>query len=833
MIVIPTYNERKNIRELAARIRKVLPNAPILFVDDDSPDGTGSEIEDLMRSDSLVRLIKRNGKGGLGSAYREGFKQALQDNSSEYVVEMDADLSHHPEALPELLAALREHDVVVGSRYVKGGRIENWGWSRRMISRLGNLYARFIVGIGVSDLTAGFVAYRKQALKLLDLDEIKSDGYAFQIEMKYRLAEQGAKIAEVPIVFSERREGESKFSSGIFGEGVRLPWQLLRRKVAENPATVAGGLLVFLAPLLVYGLTSPDTIYLGDSPEFAMAVETLGIPHPPGYPSYMVLAKLFSFFVWGSTAFRLALFSAFCASLGLFFVYLTCLRLFSGNGRRSLSAVLAAAAAPLLIAFTDIFWSQAIMAKMYQLHFLVVAILIWIAVKYFERPKAKHVLWAAFLFGLGFGAHQMILFFVPVFILAFLVKRLSCEEARYILNPVVTKKIVLAALALGIAGLGFYAYLPIRSSMEPLYQWGDSSTFNAFMTHVTRSEYSDLGQSFNWKYKAEFIVSFFRNTTAQFKALLLLAIPGLAWLFVRRRNFALLSLSIFALNTLGIILTRSLPWTFDGQAYSSFYYLPAYAITGIWITAGFSRLFSTGLIKFSSVALIAFLVAAPSYFLYNNYARNNLYSFTFLEDYSRKLLESLEPNAVLIVSYDGVVNDSMVFGLFYQQKVNGVRTDVKIADSGDIYPNVDREVLTRVYDLDKLKNFRTLLVRYLSKQPSYQNRPIYTTYPVDNLEIGWHSQSNGLAYRFGGTAPLPLVDFSPKDSDVDVLERSYFGRDLLAQYYYVRATGLLDSGDKGAAEKMFILAINNDNEVVSEDSLGFMAHRMKKNNLKK
>ncbi|MCL5436016.1 MAG: polyprenol monophosphomannose synthase [Patescibacteria group bacterium] len=225
MLVIPTYNEKNNLRDLVKRIRQVLPDMPILFVDDNSPDGTAEEIRGLMSADPAIRLWVRPGKQGLGSAYRETFLKLLDEPGTEYFIAMDADLSHPPEILPEMVRLLGMHPVVVGSRYLRGGRVENWNWLRRLISRLGNWYARVLTRVPVSDLTSGFVGYRREALRNLSLQDFDSEGYAFQVEMKHRLHKSGANIFELPIVFTERREGASKFSFAIIMEAAAYPFK--------------------------------------------------------------------------------------------------------------------------------------------------------------------------------------------------------------------------------------------------------------------------------------------------------------------------------------------------------------------------------------------------------------------------------------------------------------------------------------------------------------------------------------------------------------------------------------------------------------------------------
>jgi len=226
LVVVPTYNERDNLAALCARIRHTLPGADLLVVDDASPDGTGALADDLARGDARIRVLHRPGKLGLGTAYREGFRLALRE-AYAFVFEIDADFSHAPEDLPRLLEAARAGaDLAIGSRYVKGGGTRNWGFARKLLSRGGSLYARTILGVSVRDLTSGFKCFRGEALAALDLEALHSEGYAFQIEVTYRLLRQGRRVTEVPIVFVDRRVGQSKMSGGIVLEAVGVVWRL-------------------------------------------------------------------------------------------------------------------------------------------------------------------------------------------------------------------------------------------------------------------------------------------------------------------------------------------------------------------------------------------------------------------------------------------------------------------------------------------------------------------------------------------------------------------------------------------------------------------------------
>lgn len=223
-IIIPTYNEKNNIGKLLGQIFALrIEDLNILVVDDNSPDGTGKLIDKLKINNPKLDILHRQEKGGLGPAYIAGFKKALEQGA-DYIFEMDADLSHDPKHIPEFLKAINDYDLVLGSRYVEGGGVKNWNLTRRLISRFGNIYARLILNLSVKDLTGGYKCYRRKVLEGINLDNLSSVGYNFQIETTYRAYKKGFKIFEVPIVFSERIEGKSKFDFKIILESF---WRVL------------------------------------------------------------------------------------------------------------------------------------------------------------------------------------------------------------------------------------------------------------------------------------------------------------------------------------------------------------------------------------------------------------------------------------------------------------------------------------------------------------------------------------------------------------------------------------------------------------------------------
>jgi dolichol-phosphate mannosyltransferase len=241
-VIVPTYDERENIVPLVKAVRSELdelaPEHTVLVVDDSSPDGTGELAEALARNDARVDVLHRPEKRGLGPAYIAGFKRALEAGA-ELILEMDADFSHDPAYLGAMLEAATRADLVLGSRYVEGGGVRNWGTARRTISRGGSWYARTVLGVEIRDLTGGFKCFRREVLEAIDLDSVRSQGYAFQVELTYRAIQMGFRVEEVPIVFTERRVGASKMSKRIVLEAALMVPQLRMGRAAARPKAPA------------------------------------------------------------------------------------------------------------------------------------------------------------------------------------------------------------------------------------------------------------------------------------------------------------------------------------------------------------------------------------------------------------------------------------------------------------------------------------------------------------------------------------------------------------------------------------------------------------------
>jgi dolichol-phosphate mannosyltransferase len=225
LVIIPTFNERENIGLIIPAIKSLLPDAHILVVDDNSPDGTSQHVKELAGKFPGLFVLDRPAKEGLGKAYVAGFSWALE-RPYEFIFEMDADFSHDPKYLPDFLSAIRDNDLVIGSRYIKGVNVVNWPMSRLLLSYFGNLFARLVTGVPVLDCTAGFKCFRRKVLETIRLDKIDSSGYSFQVEVNYLVWKKKFRIAEIPIVFTDRKRGTSKMSTKIVREALILIWKL-------------------------------------------------------------------------------------------------------------------------------------------------------------------------------------------------------------------------------------------------------------------------------------------------------------------------------------------------------------------------------------------------------------------------------------------------------------------------------------------------------------------------------------------------------------------------------------------------------------------------------
>ncbi len=234
MVVVPTYNERANLEELIPRVLGQLPDIELLVVDDGSPDGTGEYADSVAAEDPRVHVLHRPGKMGLGSAYVYGFTHAL-NTDAELIIQMDADFSHNPDEIPNLVEQAREYDVVLGSRYITGANVVNWPLRRLFLSYFANVYTHIVTGLPLRDSTGGFKCFHRKVLGKIELRTIRSDGYSFQIEVNFRSWRKGFSLVEIPIVFVDRHSGTSKMSRRIVWEAMWLVWRLRIARILKRP----------------------------------------------------------------------------------------------------------------------------------------------------------------------------------------------------------------------------------------------------------------------------------------------------------------------------------------------------------------------------------------------------------------------------------------------------------------------------------------------------------------------------------------------------------------------------------------------------------------------
>ncbi len=831
MIVIPTYNEAENIFALVKKIRAVLTTEKILFVDDNSGDGTAEKVKSLQQNDPNIELIVRTTKRGFGSAYIDGFKYVFEKYPfEERIITMDGDLSHSPEAFVLMEKAFVDADVVVGSRYVKDGKTLNWSIQRRILSRLGNFYARFCTAIPVKDATSGFMMLRVSKLREINLDKVRTEGYAFLMDLKQMLMGVSAHFKEVPITFTERPFGKSKFSSAILMEGIIFPSKVLFWRLLHLNFKRFIGWFIFLSTFIVYFFTAPRSIFFGDNPEFISAVSTLGVAHPSGYPLYIILAKLFSFLPLGNFVLRVNLFSAFCASLSLVFIFLILNWLlgkvqefFEFSFGEKINLVIAGLGV-FGLAFSSEFWYQAIVAKVYTLNLLILLMLTWLVLKFWDSndivKKEKYVLSGALLFGLGFANHQTIILFIPLFILA--------------TRSVLKVRMLLKAIGLFILGSLVYLYIPISSAAHPGLDWGHTSeSLKAFIAHIKRSSYNDFGGSFNIQDKVSFFGAFALNVFLQFKFWVIFIVLGLLGLIKSHKRFLAFAFGVIVINSLGIILLRSLSFNYEAAEFYRPYYLPAYTFVAVLIFAGlvfFGYLLSVVLPKVfnnkvTAVILCASLVLFGAVGYKANAEKNNLKSFDFLDYYSANILKSLPANSVLVFGVDDPAEDSILFALKYQQVVKHIGTDVHVLGYIDLFDQADRSAVNALYaPQDTEKKFNGL-IDYAFK--AFPGKSIYSTFIIENSK--YSSASNGYAYLVYPKNQSSLVGAYPalniSDTDLKILQDDFFGREVLKHYYYSFAATVFNKKDNQLSQELFVKALELSNSPYEQQQQEFVKLR--------
>jgi 4-amino-4-deoxy-L-arabinose transferase-like glycosyltransferase len=669
-------------------------------------------------------------------------------------------------------------------------------------------------------------------------------------------------------------------------------------------------LLTFAIVMAVYLLTLCPAIYLEDSAEYATVAFTVGISHPPGYPLYALLGKLFTFIPWGTIAWRVNLMSAFFGALTCAFLFLVIQKIFrQKNGRMKkrtnerteertnedsffvtlLLYYLLPLSCSLIFAFTQIFWSQSVVAEVYTLNTFFVAMIFWLLLIWAEKIRGCHsddsaiaveeesrgkkyeevstrslapnesglgmttekreklknkadkiLLLTIFLYGISLTNHQMMLLILPAFLVFVL-----WHDWRLIKDY----KFIFAAAFLFIIGISLYLYLPIRAAQNPSFNWGNLTSFEGLKNHILRRQYNDLHMTWGSFFDAKKwpIVDGFSNATAdQFTVVgIIIALLGFIVNYFRNKKIFFLILGIFLGNSLLIILIRAAEYSPMSDFVFRVYYLPAFMMVAIWLAWGLKYLLEILLkIKkdnlwrkiYVKLGIIIFLLILPLSFLINNYQKNDRSDFWLLNDWARNTLLSLEPKTVLMGYNDQPAFDSMLFSLMYMQAVENLRRDVKIVNFAGIRgiffgpANSDAEEFSKWTEKERREMIAVRLWEFIQKD---QKNPLYILYSLGrgkNEKLT--TRSNGFAYKVYENLATAKKDEkflalkqTVRNLDYPALQYNVFYSDLVSDYYFGQASYYLENGEKKLSGKDLLKAIEYDTSPFSFNYQAFIEHR--------
>jgi len=585
------------------------------------------------------------------------------------------------------------------------------------------------------------------------------------------------------------------------------------------------GFVIFLVAIVVYVLTLAPGIYLEDSAEFITASIILGIPHPSGYPLYVILGKIFSLLPFGELAWRVNLMSAFFGALAAALVGFIVFKL----TRHWVISI----AAGLILAFSRTFWSQSVVAEVYTLHiFLFLALfLIWLRLR--ESSNEKYVYWLAILSGLAVGNHLLTLLYLPIYFVYLL------KNKKMFSNFI---RVFLIGVILFLVGLTVYLYLPFRSLQNPALDWGNPETLQNFWAHVSRAQYADVNLSGTGN-KLLLAHTFFTFIADEISwPLFAFSLFGLWWIFKHRENkiLGVMTLAIFLSSGLAVIAFRSFGWSFVIEELFKVYYLPALVIVIIWLGLAFNffwekvikKLFSswTNIFVKNSVVflLIVFLISIPMALVAGNWQVNNLSDSRFIGNWSERLLVSLRPDSILLLKGTGFSQDTQVFSIAYQQYVKRVRPDILVIDDASVFGLPKEIKLDRSYLLKTFAQQQEILTTGAWQYAKSLGRDFYSNFPADAFIEDIRSYSNGLVYlNLLREEKLEPVSFFSTDDPDETIESRFSGQDYLASYYYTQAAGVLRQIGLVPAQDILIRAIELDNEPFSSEYQNYLKHRQK------
>ncbi|HPI66969.1 MAG TPA: DUF2723 domain-containing protein [bacterium] len=600
---------------------------------------------------------------------------------------------------------------------------------------------------------------------------------------------------------------------------------------------ISGGFLVFISILLVYIICLAPTIYLEDSAEFVAVADTLGIPHPSGYPLYVILGKLFSFLPISSLAWRINFMSAFFAALTGVMVFLLIKKFLIDNFSESkLWKTSVAMAGSWLLAFSQIFWSQAEIAEVYTLNCFLMSLIFYFiyqwstAIKTANPNGKRYFLLTCFFYGLSLTNHVMMILFLPALVAFVLIVDQKIEKK---------KRLLLGGSLLFLGGLSVYLFLPLRAATGPEINWGETDNWGNLIRHVMRQDYQDLGLEWwhNWSRKINYVGAFLINLLAQYGAIGMgLGLGGIFGLWQKKKKFLFLALGFFLLNTLAVIFLRAGSYA---DYFFRVYYLPAYLIFACFIIYGWADLWEIvnkavrkeWLKKSIKIVWVLLLLFLPLFNLIKNFSINNFSKFYFLDNYSRVLLDSLEPDAVLVLepNFNGL--DNVIFSLAYQKFSQNLRPDVTVASVTGIFDKPDKEAL-EIYDSIRTKKERRYYLAELFFEKYGQRRPVYVLFPLaaqKNSKI--FTRSNGLVHKVysnieeAKSAKIINPVLEVTDENNYQLKNNYLGLYQMAQIFYARAAYYLETGLREEAQDFFRQALLLEPVPDVANSQGYIEHR--------
>ncbi|OGY46386.1 MAG: hypothetical protein A2840_00795 [Candidatus Buchananbacteria bacterium RIFCSPHIGHO2_01_FULL_47_11b] len=584
-------------------------------------------------------------------------------------------------------------------------------------------------------------------------------------------------------------------------------------------------ILLLVVSVTVYIFTLAPTITMEDSAEFVTAVATLGITHPPGFPLFVLLGKLFTLIPFGEIAWRINLMSALfgAATVSMLFVLLRSV------GINRLIAVSAA----LVLGFSKLFWSQSLIAEVYTLNDFFVVVLLLILVQWRKTNNDSLLLWFALVYGLSLTNHTMLGLFGPVFLLYALIAKPAL---------LVRVKMILSTIGLFILGLSVYAYLLLRASQQPSLNFGNPNTAARFWAHVTRAVYNDFEPLTNLYSKIALFIDFFLGIYQQFfLPALLLSLAGIAILFIQRgkRLFGFLTLGVFLANSVGIIILRQFGWNTELSHTYSVYYLPAYTVAVIWLAVSFqygwdrvAQIITTPRIRTLVLGILSVLIISiPISFAVDNYEEVDLSDFWFNYDYGKAVLESLPQGSIFFFSYDGSLHgDTEIFTYLYLKNIEKIRPDVQIVNELNMfYKQVSIQLPEEFFALP-FEDRRIKVIELIRKG---FDGPLYVNFPVTqkSSEAGWSSRSNGIVHRVypsleeAKQEQLPVFIPSLRISEPWPFYQDYTVAALISHHTYTQAATLLNQGHNEQSQQALIAAIQIDRSPFNHEYRRFLDYR--------